>query len=108
MNPIIDFVEKQDSVEIVQQNRRGPGRIASRALGLAVGMGLGAAFLLAILAVLIQRSLTYEGAPEDIVGLLLFPPVVLVFLIVAAFELSTVLPRRLRIDADGIHIRFFP
>lgn len=104
----MDIVEKPDSVEIVQQNRRGPGRVASRALGMAVGTGVAAVFLLAILALLIQRSLTGEGAPEDIVGFFLIPPSALAFLIVASFELSVVLPRRLRIDAGGIHIRFSP
>lgn len=104
----MNIIDIGDTVEIVQQNRRGHGQIASRALRLAVGMGAAAAFLLMISTVLVQRSMMGEGAPEDIVGFLLIPPSALVFLIVVAFELSIVLPRRLRIDADGIHIRFYP
>ncbi|WEK03415.1 MAG: hypothetical protein P0Y65_14590 [Candidatus Devosia phytovorans] len=101
-------VEKPASVEIVQQNRRGPGRMASRSLGLSVGLGIVAIFIVVILVILITRSLTGLGAREDIVGFVLLPPFATVFLVVAIFELSMVLPRRLRIDASGIHVRFSP
>lgn len=97
-----------DSVEIIQQNRRGPGRSASRSVALAMGLALVSIFIVAVLIILISRSLTGRGAAEDVVGFFLLPPVALLFLVIAAFELSAVLPRRLRIGADGIHIHFSP
>lgn len=97
-----------DSVEIIQQNRRGPGRLASRSIALAMGLALVSIFIVAILVILVARSLTGRGAVEDVVVFFLLPPTAVLFLLVAAFELSAALPRRLLIGAGGIHIHFSP
>lgn len=97
-----------DSVEIIQQNRRGPGRLASRSIALAMGLALVSIFIVAILVILVARSLTGRGAVEDVVVFFLLPPAAVLFLLVAAFELSAALPRRLLIGASGIHIHFSP
>lgn len=46
-------VATSEPVEIVQQNRRGPGRLATRALSLAVGLSLIAVVLLGIFTLIV-------------------------------------------------------
>lgn len=82
--------------------------MASKALGLALGLGAVVVFMMAILAFLTKRLLTGEGATEDVLVISFLAPASIVCMFFTAFELSVVLPRRLCIDAFGIHIRFSP
>lgn len=99
--------EANASVEITQQNINGPGRIASRALGLAAWVMVIVLFVLAISVALIQRWISGDGAPEEIIAtFLLLLPLALVLTVLAMIELAIALPRRLSIDKNGILVRF--
>lgn len=99
--------EHRDGTEIIQRPHIAAGTIGRRALLLAVGLLVVCVFLVVIgILLFVQLRADAIAAAEFWVAMLVMAAGLVVFAVMALWELSSALPRRITVSPAAVAVRF--